>query len=30
MKQVASKTGFLLGVFTDPEDGGDMYLRKIG
>jgi hypothetical protein len=22
--------GFLLGVFFDPEDGGDMFLRNFG
>jgi hypothetical protein len=22
--------GFLLGLFSDPEDGGDMFLRKAG
>jgi hypothetical protein len=22
--------GFLLGLFVDPEDGGDMFLRKVG
>jgi p-aminobenzoyl-glutamate transporter AbgT len=22
--------GFLLGLFLDPEDGGDMYLRNVG
>jgi hypothetical protein len=22
--------GFLLGLFFDPEDGGDMFLRNIG
>jgi hypothetical protein len=29
-KQVASYAGFFLGVFFDPEDGGDMFLRNIG
>jgi hypothetical protein len=23
-------TGFLLGIFFDPEDGGDMFLRNVG
>jgi hypothetical protein len=23
-------TGFLLGLFFDPEDGGDMFLRNVG
>jgi hypothetical protein len=23
-------TGFLRGLFFDPEDGGDMYLRNVG
>jgi hypothetical protein len=23
-------TGFLLGFFFDPEDGGDMFLRNVG
>jgi hypothetical protein len=22
--------GFLLGLFCDPEDGGDMFLRNVG
>jgi hypothetical protein len=34
MKQVASRAllhaGFLLDLFFDPADGGDMYLRSIG
>jgi hypothetical protein len=24
------KAGFLLGLFFDPEDGGDMFFRNIG
>jgi hypothetical protein len=24
------QAGFLLGLFIDPEDGGDMFLRNIG
>jgi hypothetical protein len=28
-KQVSSKAGFLLGLFFDPEDGGDMFLRNV-
>jgi hypothetical protein len=24
------QAGFLLGLFSDPEDGGDMFLRNIG
>jgi hypothetical protein len=23
-------SGFLLGVLSDPEDGGDMFLRNVG
>jgi hypothetical protein len=32
LKQVASSfhAGFLLGLFLDPEDGGDMFLRNVG
>jgi hypothetical protein len=22
--------GFMLGLFFDPEDGGDMFLRNVG
>jgi hypothetical protein len=25
-----AETGFLLGLFFDSEDGGDMFLRNIG
>jgi hypothetical protein len=25
-----SSAGFLLGLFFDPEDGGDMFLRNVG
>jgi hypothetical protein len=24
------RVGFLLGLFFDPEDGGDMFLRNVG
>jgi hypothetical protein len=24
------QAGFLLGLFFEPEDGGDMFLRNIG
>jgi hypothetical protein len=24
------QAGFLLGLFFDPEDGGDMFLRNVG
>jgi hypothetical protein len=24
------RAGFLLGLFSDPEDGGDMFFRNIG
>jgi hypothetical protein len=34
MKQVADRAlldaGFLLSLFLDPEDGGDMLLRIVG
>jgi hypothetical protein len=30
MKQVASRAGFFLGSFFDPENGGDMFLRNVG
>jgi hypothetical protein len=26
----AGHTGFLLGLFFDPEDGGDMFLQNVG
>jgi hypothetical protein len=29
MKQVAGR-GFFLGLFFDPEDGGDIFLRNVG
>jgi hypothetical protein len=28
-KEVSSKAGFLLGLFFDPEDGDDMFLRNV-
>jgi hypothetical protein len=30
VEQIASRAGFLLGFFFDPEDGGDMFLRNVG
>jgi hypothetical protein len=30
MKQVTRRAGFLLHLFLDPEDGGNMFLRNIG
>jgi hypothetical protein len=30
MQQVASRAGFLFGLFIDPEDGGAMFLQNIG
>jgi hypothetical protein len=34
MKQVASRAllhfGFLLGLFSEPEDGADMFLQNVG
>jgi hypothetical protein len=29
-KAASCCTGFLLGIFFDPEDGGDMFLRNVG
>jgi hypothetical protein len=29
MKQVASRTGCLLGLFIDPKDGGDILLQNV-
>jgi hypothetical protein len=29
MKQLASRTGILLGLFFDPEDGGYMFLSNV-
>jgi hypothetical protein len=29
-KQVTSRACFRLGLFFDPEDGGDIFLRNIG
>jgi hypothetical protein len=32
MKEIAAElhAGFLLGLFSDPEDGGDMFLQCVG
>jgi hypothetical protein len=30
MKQVAMLSGFLLGLFFNPEDGGDTFLQNVG
>jgi hypothetical protein len=30
LKNVSDKHGFLLGLFFDPEDVGDMLLRNVG
>jgi hypothetical protein len=29
MEEAASRSGFLLGLFFNPEDGGDMFLQNI-
>jgi hypothetical protein len=29
-KQIATSAGFLLGLFFDTEDGGNMFIRKDG
>jgi hypothetical protein len=28
--EARSNAGFLLGLFFDPEDGGDMFFRNLG
>jgi hypothetical protein len=30
MEQVASRAGFLLGLFFNPEDGSELLSRKVG
>jgi hypothetical protein len=30
MKHAQIVAGFFFGLFFDPEDGGDMFLRNIG
>jgi hypothetical protein len=27
---LSASAGFLLGLFFDPEDGGDIFLRNVG
>jgi hypothetical protein len=30
LKQMASRAGFSLGLFFNPENGGEMFLRNVG